>query len=163
MTALYEIAAEYRQALAVLADIDAPPEAVADTVESLQGDLHDKLRACIAYSLELDILADGAAQAAKRMADRAKTLSTRTATLRAYVLQHMQDTGTAEVQTDEWAAKVAKTPASVQISDGAELPAEFLRVKTTTEPDKTALKAALAGGREVAGVSLVTGYRLAIK
>lgn len=163
MTALYEIAHEYRQQLAALADIDTDPQTVADTIEGLQGDLHDKLRACIAYSLELDILATGAEQAAKRMVERAKTLSARTDSLRAYVLQHMQDTGTAEVATDEWACKIAKKPASVQISDGAELPAEFLRVKTTTEPDKTALKAALAGGREVAGVSLVTGYRLSIK
>ena len=163
MTALYEIAAEYRQALALLADIDAPPEAVADTVESLQGDLHDKLRACIAYSLELGILAEGAAQAAKRMADRAKTLEDRTASLRAYVLRNMQDTGTAEVSTDEWACKVAKKPASVQIEDGAQLPAEYLRTKTTTEPDKAALKAVLSAGLVIPGVTLSQGYRLAIK
>lgn len=163
MTALYEVAAEYRQALAVLADLDVDAQTVADTIEGLQGDLHDKLRACIAYSLELGILAEGAAQAAKRMADRAKTLEDRTASLRAYVLRHMQDTGTADVATDEWACKIAKKPASVQIADGAEVPVEFLRTKTTVEPDKTALKLAIGAGRVLDGISLVSGYRLAIR
>ena len=160
---LYEIAAIYRAQLEQLSELDLDPQTVSDTLESIQGDMQDKLRAVIAYSMELDILAAGAADAAKRMAARAKTLESRVEAMRAYALTHMQGTGISEVATDEFAAKVAKKPPSVQIADDAALPIEFLRVKTVSEPDKTALKAALQGGRVVPGCELVQGYRLAIK
>lgn len=160
---LYQIADEYRQALAVLADHDQPPEVVADTVEGLQGDIEAKLRAVIAYSLELSILATGAADAAKRMQERAKSLQSRVEWLHGYALRAMQDTGIGQVQTDEWAAKVAKKPPSVQIAEGVELPPDLLRTKTTTEPDKTAIKAAIEAGRVIEGVTLAQGWRLAVK
>lgn len=53
MTALYEIAADYRADLAALADLDLDPQTVADTLEGMQGDLQAKLRAVIAYGLGL--------------------------------------------------------------------------------------------------------------
>jgi hypothetical protein len=43
------------------------------------------------------------------------------------------------------------------------LPEEFLIVRTTEAPDKTALKAALKSGQNINGVSLVAGQRLEIK
>ena len=165
MSALYEIAADYRAQLSELADLDMPADVVRDTIESLQGDLHDKLRAVIAYGMELDILAVGAKDAAKRMADRAKTLDSRVEALREYALTHMQGTGTNEIATDEWCAKVAKKPPSVQIAEGAIIPAEYMRQKPAPdpEPDKALLKTAIQGGREIAGVTLAQGWRLSIK
>jgi hypothetical protein len=160
---LYSIASEYRQQLAALADLDMPPEAVADTVEGMSGELESKLRAVIAYSLELDVLATGAADAAKRMQDRARTLQNRVEWLRTYALQAMQGCGIGEVATDEFAARVAKKPASVQIAEGAVLPAEYLRTKTITEPNKTAIGEALKAGKQIENCTLVQGYRLAIK
>ena len=162
-TSLYEVAAIYRAQLEQLADLDMPPEVVADTLEAMQGDIEAKLRAVIAYSLELDILATGAKDASKRMADRAKVLEGRVDTMRAYALTHMQGVGIGEVSTDEWAAKVAKKPASVQIDEGAILPLQFLRTKMTTEPDKTAIKAAIQAGEVIPGAEIVSGFRLAIK
>ena len=165
MTALFTIAAEYRAQLSALADLDLDAQTVADTIESLQGDLHDKLRACIAYSQELSITAAGAAEASKRMAARATTLQKRCDSLNAYVLAHMQATDTQRIATDEWECKVAKKPAAVQIAEGATIPAQYMRTPPTPapEPDKIALKQAIQAGQEIPGVSLITGYRLAIK
>jgi predicted TIM-barrel enzyme len=163
MTSLYNITAQYRADLAALADLDVDPVTAHDTLEAIQGDIRDKLEAVIAYSLELDILADGAMQAAKRMQDRAIGLGKRVDWLRAYALQSMQATGIGEVSTDEFAAKVARKPASVVISEVGAIPADFLRVKTTTEPDKVALKKAIEGGAIIEGVTLQQGYRLAVQ
>lgn len=160
---LYEIAHTYRAQLEQLADADVPPEVVADTLDAIQGDLQDKLRACVAYSLELSILASGASDAAKRMSERSKALESRVKGLQAYVLRTMQDTGIGSVECDEFAAKVAKTPAAVHILDGAEVPTEFIRIKTTHEPDKAALKLALSAGRELPGITLQSGFRLAVR
>ena len=163
MTSLYSITAAYRADLAVLADLDIDPQTAADTLEGMQGEIMDKLRAVIAYSLELDILADGAIAAAKRMQERATGLSRRVDWLRAYALSSMQATGIPEVCNEEFAAKVAKKPASVVVSEVGAIPSEFLRVKTVSEPDKVALKKALESGAIIDGVSLQQGYRLAIK
>ena len=160
---LYECVAEYRQQLDALAELDLDAQTYADTLESMDGDLKDKLRAVIAYSLDLEIEATGAAAASKRMKERAESLDNRVKWLREYALRAMEATGLGEISTDEWAAKVAKKPPAVVIADGIELPAEYVRTTVKTEPDKAALKAALAAGAVVPGVSLVAGHRLALK
>ena len=160
---LYEVVQEYRAQLDALAELDLDAQTYADTLESMDGDLRDKLRAVIAYSLDLEIEATGAAAASKRMKERAESLDNRVKLLREYALRAMEATGLGEISTDEWAAKVAKKPPSVVIADGIELPAEYVRTTVKTEPDKAALKAALAAGAVVPGVSLVAGHRLALK
>lgn len=52
---------------------------------------------------------------------------------------------------------------AVQVDDINLLPAEMLRVKTTYEPDKTAIKAALKAGQEVQGCTLVQNLSTQIK
>ena len=163
MVALFSIVQEYRQQLDALAELDLDATTYADTLESMQGDLQDKLRAVIAYSLDLEIEATGAAAASKRMKERADSLDTRVAWLREYALRAMEACKLPEISTDEWAAKIAKTPPKVLIAEGTELTAQFIRTTVKTEPDKTALKAALAAGAVIPGVSLVSGHRLALR
>ena len=163
MTALYEVVASYRADLDALNALDLDAQTYADTLDGMQGALQDKLRAVIAYSLELEIDATGPAAASKRMKERAESIENRVKWLREYALRAMEATGLGEISTDEWAAKVAKKPPAVVIADGIELPAEYVRTTVKTEPDKAALKAALTAGAVVPGVSLVAGHRLALK
>ena len=160
---LYECVAEYRAQLDALAELDLDATTYSDTLESIQGPVQDKLRAVIAYSLDLEIEATGAAAASKRMKERAESIENRVKWLREYALRAMEATGLSEISTDEWAAKVAKKPPSVVIAEGAELPAEYIRTTVKTEPDKAALKAALTAGKAVPGVSLVAGHRMALR
>ena len=164
-TALYEIAAVYRAQLEQLAELDIDPQTVSDTLESIQGDMQDKLRAVIAYSLELDILAAGAADAAKRMGVRAKAIEGRAESLLFYALTHMQGCGIGEISTDEWAAKVAKKPPSVNVVDAALIPDAYMRTPEPPPPapDKAAIGAELKAGASVPGCALVQGFRLAVR
>ena len=163
MTALYEVVSSYRADLDALNALDLDAQTYADTLDGMQGALQDKLRAVIAYSLDLEIDATGAAAASKRMKERAESLENRVKWLREYALRAMEATGLPEISTDEWAAKVAKKPPAVVIADGIELPAEYVRTTVKTEPDKAALKAALTAGTVVPGVSLVAGHRIQIR
>ena len=56
---LYECVAEYRAQLDALAELDLDATTYSDTLESIQGPVQDKLRAVIAYSLDLEIEATG--------------------------------------------------------------------------------------------------------
>jgi hypothetical protein len=162
---LYEAVAEYRANLDALAELDIDAQTLADTIEGMSGDVEHKLRAVIAYALELDIDAAGAQEAAMRMRTRGDSLASRAESLRKYALDAMQATGISRVATDEFEAKVAKTPGRVVIDDVAKVPAQYMRQPPTPAamPDKTALAAAIKAGAALDGVRLVTGYRLAIK
>ncbi len=52
---------------------------------------------------------------------------------------------------------------TVEVSDVALLPDDLKRVKTTVEPNKTAIKALLKDGQEVVGCSLVENQNINIK
>lgn len=52
---------------------------------------------------------------------------------------------------------------SVEIAEGANIPSEYLRTKTTTEPDKVAIKDALKAGAEIDGCQLTTKMNTSIK
>ena len=56
-----------------------------------------------------------------------------------------------------------RTSESVEIDEGATIPAEYMRTKTTTEPDKVEIKAALKAGTEINGCRLVTNVNTNIK
>jgi len=162
---LYEAVAEFRANLDALAELDLDAQTLADTIEGMSGDVERKLRAVIAYALELDIEATGAHAAAKRMRERGDSLASRSESLRKYALDAMQATGISRVATDEFEAKVAKTPGRVVIDDVSKVPPRYMRQPATpaAEPDKTALVVALKAGIVLDGVRLVPGYRLAIK
>jgi hypothetical protein len=160
---LYEAVAEFRANLDALAELDLDAQTLADTIEGMIGDVEAKLRAVIAYALELDIEATGAHEAAQRMRARGDALAARAKALDKYALTAMQATGISRVATDEFEAKIAKTPGRVVIDEDANIPIEYLRVRTVSEPDKTALGAALKAVTVLEGIRLVTGYRLAIK
>ena len=57
------------------------------------------------------------------------------------------------------AATVSRTAGrvSVQITDESEIPSQLMTVKTTTAPDKTAIKKQIEAGEEVPGAALVRG------
>jgi hypothetical protein len=165
MSTLYHIAAEYRAQLEALADLDLDAQTVADTIEGLQGELEDKLRAVIAYGLSLSVDAAAQAEAAKCMAARAKATHARAQSLLDYAKAAMQATGLPSVSTPEWGAKLAKKPPSVNVTDPDALPAAFWHVPEPPppQPDKTAIAAALKAGASVPGAELVQGYRLAVR
>lgn len=165
MPTLYTIATEYQAGLSALADLDLDPQTVADTLEGMQGELQDKLRAVIAYALSMGADAESQAAAAKRMTDRAKATAARADGLLEYARTVMQSTGLGEVATDEWAAKLAKKPPSVNVIDAALVPLAYMRQPEPPPPapDKKAIAEALKTGAQVPGCELVQGFRLAIK
>ena len=86
MTALYELAHDYRNAADKLADLDLDPQTIEDTLESLSGDLEVKATntAMLIRNLEASAAAIGDAEA--QMAARRKALENRAKRIKDYVL-----------------------------------------------------------------------------
>ncbi len=98
---LYEISDQYLSALDALPESGLDAETIADTMEGLDGQLVIKSQAVCAYVLNLEAEADAVETAAKRMADRAKSLRSRVDSLRGYLHQNMVRTGITEIKAND--------------------------------------------------------------
>lgn len=163
-TSLFDIAAEYRQACEVLADLDMDPQTVADTLESLSGELEVKAANVVGFTRNLESLADAIKAEEARMAGRRKALENRAASLRAYVLACMQSAGVQKIEGPRFKIAIRSNPEAVDVFDAAQIPAAFMRQPEPPppSPDKTAIKAALKAGTDVPGARLTQGQRLAV-
>lgn len=146
MTQLFLIASEYREALARMEESDLPAECIADTLEGMQGELIDKLRAVIAYAQTMDAEASMYAARAKELAEHAKARANRAESLRNYALSAMLACNIPEAATADFVAKPVQNPPSVVIDDEALIPAQFMVTPPppAARPDKKAIRSRLA-------------------
>lgn len=128
-------------------------------MEALQVERDEKIEniACWAKNLMSD-----AAQLkaeAKTMADRAASAEKKAESLKRYLAAVLNGT---KFETTRCIIGWRKSTA-VLIEPDADLPEEYVRTKVTTEPDKTAIKAALASGKTVDGCTLETRNNMTLK
>jgi len=164
---LYEITRSYLAALDVLTDpdVDIPAEAVADTLEAIEVEFETKAVNTAAFAKQMEAEAEAIKAAVERMEKRRKALEARAKWLKDYVKIGMETIGYKKLDCPWFVLAVQKNPASVDVFDYSAIPAEFMRIPEPPPPapDKVAIKAALAAGREVPGARIVNGTRLAIK
>lgn len=154
---LYHMTEDYRAALAALSDADLPPEAVADTLEGLKGELTIKAANVAAFALNLEAEAEAAKAAEDRIKKHRQALESRAKQLRDYLLRNMQAANISEIAAVDgsFRARVMPGRESVVVEDETALPRDYVRVKTTTEPDKTLIASAIKEGFAVPGAQLV--------
>lgn len=147
MSSLYQIDQE------IMACVDLETGEVIDPerLESLQMERSQKIEnvACWIKNLESDaeaIKAEKEALAKRQVAALAKAEQLKEWLARALEGQ--------KFSTAKCAVSFRRSE-TVEVSDVALIPADLLRVKTTVEPNKTAIKALLKEGREVVGCYLV--------
>jgi hypothetical protein len=164
-TALYVLSAEYRDAAAKLADMDLDEQTVADTLDGLAGELEAKAQNVALFTRNLEALADQIKAAEAQMAARRKSIEGRAAALRRYLLSNMQTAGIRTLDCPYFRLAVRVNPTSVDVFDVGQVPSTYMRqaAPPPPAPDKAAIKADLAAGRDVPGCRLVQGERLDIR
>ena len=165
MTALYTIAIDYRDAAAALADLDLPPEVVADTLDSMAGDLERKIQSVAFCMRNMEVTALAIKDAEAEMATRRKALEGRVQYLRGYMLGAMQLTGVNKIPGPYLTISVRDNPEAVDILDIGQVPVEFMIVppRPPAYPDKVAIRAVLKAGADVKYAKLTRSQRLEIK
>lgn len=164
MTSLSLIAAEYRDAAERLADLDLPPEVVADTLESLGGELEIKAQAVGHMIRRLEADATAIKQWAQTANDRAKAVQARADSLHAYLSSTLAACGIQRVEGPGIAISWRKSSAVV-IDEPGLIPAEFMRQPEPPPPapDKRAIGDAIKAGADVPGAHIETRSNLQIK
>lgn len=116
------------------------------------------------YIRELELEADAVKEAVKAQDARITRLTATAAKWRGFLLDTLDVAGLSAIKDPRITLTVRTNPPSVQIADDAVIPPSYYReIPARTEPDKTALKAALKAGETIPGVELVSTRRLAIQ
>lgn len=165
MTALYNIAAEYRGAALKLADMDLDAQTIADTLEGLSGELEVKAQNVAFFARNLEATAAAIKQAEADMAARRKSLESRADGLRRYIFESMKVAGIEQIECPHFRMSIRNNPGAVDIFEPGLLPAEFMETPEPPPPtaNKKAIAEAIKAGREVPGARMVKGQRLEIK
>lgn len=122
---LYTLSAQYLE-LQHLADEDVPLEAIADTLEGLQGEIEVKATNVCAFTLNLEAFAAAARDAGKKLIDRAARSERRAEAMREYVRSRLAAAGIKKVDGPEFTITRKENPPKVLIADGAVVPPEYL-------------------------------------
>lgn len=164
MTALYEIAAAYRADAERLAELDLDPQTLADTLESMSGELEVKAQNVAFVARNIEALAASIKEAENAMATRRKAMESRAASLRSYLLRNMQLAGVQKIEGPYLRMSIKNNPAAVDVFDAAQIPSDYMRQPEPPPPapDKTAIKEALKAGVDVPGARLTQSQRLDI-
>jgi hypothetical protein len=162
---LYDISKEYRDAAEKLADMDLDEQTIADTLESISGDLEVKAQNIVFFARNMEATAASIKEAEANMAARRKAMENRAEGLRRYLLGSLQYAGISKVECPYFKIAVQDNPPAVDVFEPALLPSEYMRQPEPPPPapDKAAIKDALKAGKDVPGARLVQGKRLAIK
>jgi len=164
MTSLFLIAAEYRDAADKLADLDLPPEVVADTLEGLSGELEVKAQAVGHMVRRLRVDSAAMKEWAQAAIDRAKAADLRADSLLCYLSASLGACGIQRVEGPGIAISWRKSSAVV-IDEPGLIPAQFMRQPDPPPPapDKRAIGDAIKAGAEVPGAHIETRSNLQIK
>lgn len=165
LPSLYVVASEYQRAAEQLADLELPPEVVADTLESLSGDLELKATNVAMFVRNLEGVAEQIKAAEAGMAARRKAIEQRAERIRTYLLENMQRAGISKIECPFFKLALRKNPAAVVIDDAGRVPSNLYIYPEAPAPfpDKKAIKAAIEAGEEVRGAHLEQAMRLDIK
>lgn len=151
---LYELTDNYKLLLELAEDPDTDPEALADTMDAIAGEIEDKADG---YAIVIQALQDDVeciAAEAKRLQNRKKVIEGNIERMKNSLIAAMKTTGRTKFKTALRSFAVAKNPPSVVIDAVtlADIPAKYLKQRDP-EIDKTALKKALQGGADLDGVA----------
>ena len=164
MTAMYELAVQFREAAQQLGDLDLPDDVVQDTLESLSGDLELKASNVALFARNLAATAEAIKQAEAGMAARRIAIENRVKRLKDYLLNCMELAGVRKIEGPYLRLAIRDNPAGVDVFDAAQVPAEYMRwpEPPPPEPNKAHIKNAIKAGVEVPGARLSYSKRLEI-
>lgn len=155
MSKLYEMTEQYSE-LQALADSDDENmrEAVATTMECIEGDFNDKAQALVTVVHNMDSDVDALDAEIKRLQARKTAIKNRQDSMRDYLRENMERTGINKISCPLFTINCVAGREIAAINDEDAIPDEYMVVKTEIRPDKTAITKALKEGAEIPGVSL---------
>jgi len=164
MSKLYELSMNFNEVIGMIDDEDVSIEALEDTLQSIEGEIEDKVEGCAKFVKNLEGDVDAIDAEIARLSKRKKTVNNKIEGIKNYVMEQMVYVSKDKITTPVFTISRAKNPAKLVIEDAKLLPGNYLKIiPETTVPDNAAIKEALKAGTEVAGAKLEYGFNLRIR
>lgn len=162
---LYQLSTEYRAAAERLHDLDLDEQTIADTLESMEGDIQVKAKNVAFVIRNCEALASQIKDAEEKMAARRKAIENRADRIKNYLKANMERCGMSQIECPEFKLAIRNNPPSVVIDAEGQIPCDMYVYPEAPppRPDKKAIAAAIKSGMEVSGAHLEQSTRLEIK
>lgn len=162
---LYEIAKEYEEFTRLVESGEIPPEAIADTLESIEGEFDSKAdnTACIIKNLEAEAAAIKAEESALK--ERRQSKEATADRLKNYLSEQMQAMGKSKLETARNMIGF-RASTSVYIANEEEFKAkhpDLCVTETVVKIPKSEIGKALKDGAEIDGVELRKNQNLYVR
>lgn len=161
MATLYELNKEIEEVLETLVDDTTGEinEEMYDKLNQLNIDRDNKIENCILYAKSLKADGESIEEEAKALIERAKQKFNKAERILGYVEFTLNG---AEFETAK--CRVTYRPSqTVEIVNESAIPDKYLKVTTTSRPDRMAIKKVLKDGGLVPGTVLVDHKRMQVK
>lgn len=164
-TSLYALASEYEQIANKLMEMDLDEQTIADTLESVSGDLETKAVNVAMFIRNIESSAEQIKQAEKQMAERRKALENKATSVKQYLFDNMKRVEVTKIDSPYFSLTIKKNPPKLVIDDAGKIPTNMYIYPEPPAPypDNEAIKSALKNGVEIEGAHLEQGERLEIK
>lgn len=126
MATMYELTESYLEVLAMASDPDIPPEVIADTLESIEGEIELKAENTAVIMQELTAEAEKLRAEEKRLAERRKKLENNVEAMKNRLYTAMKTTGKEKFKTTLFSFNIQKNPVRVVIDDESKIPKKYL-------------------------------------
>lgn len=130
-----------------------------------KAELHEKMRAVVAYIKNQQIIVDNLSNTIKDLQAKKEVKINKIDSLKDYLKSIMIQNQTKKIEATDGSfyASLSGISKSVIIEDDAVIPTEYLNDPKPPEPSKTKLKAALESGMAIDGVYLKETQKILIK
>ena len=151
---LYDISNRYQNLWELCMDENIDLDMLEEALQSVEGELEDKVTNGIGLIQELKYHADAMSEEVKRLSSRKRALENKIECIKKYYLERLQKMGKSKVLTNRGTMSVVKSGGKcpMKIDDEALVPPEFKYI--VTEVDKDALRQALESGKIIQGAHL---------
>ncbi len=149
MASLYSLTTEFATLLDAISEGEIPEEAIADTLEGLQGEIDEKIDNVLDAFKTLKAEAEAIRAEEKHLADRRKRKEAAAERIREYLSAELQKLGKAKHESARHALsfrsskKVIVDEEQFKVWCADNNRADLLRITVKTEPDKSAIGEAL--------------------
>lgn len=156
MTSLQNITGQYLELneMATDPDSDISHDMIADTLEGIVGSFEDKAKGISSVINNMGSDIASIKDEIDRLAKRKKVIENRESSIKEYLRINMEALEIKKISCPLFTITLAAGRDVVQIDNEDELPDEFVKIKTSSSPDKTLLLKALKEG-PIEGASLV--------
>lgn len=131
-------------------------------LKELQAARETKLENIALYAKNLAVEASAIKNEENTLKERRERLERKCERMKGILIDAMKADGNKKIFSPRFEAVIRDTK-KTDITDESLIPEEYMNVKVTKTPDKTAIKKAIESGKEVAGAKLIENSTITIK